>query len=134
MDGTAFDMTNSGQIDQPFIWMSSDYSNVTDDQLKQIDSTRANFNVKVQKRNQERETFVNGLKSGSLFVLKGSTHSTYITDEAILGPLVPGLQDPLATINGTRAVNVINAYVVEFFDQYLKGIDSTVFLRGNPDG
>lgn len=129
MDGTAFSMTDSSQINQPFMWMGSDYSNVTDDQLKQINTSREEFDAKVQKRNQERDTFVSGLKAGSLFVLKGSTHSTYITDEALLGPIVPGLEDPLARIGGTRAVNVINTYVAAFFDQYLKGIDSSL-LKG----
>ncbi len=126
MDGTTFDMTDSSQIYQPFMWMSSDYSNVTDDQLKQINMSREEFNAKIQKRNQEREAFTTGLKSGDLFVLKGSTHSTYITDEALLGPMVPGLGDPLATIDGRRAVTIIDAYVAAFFDKHLKGIDSTL--------
>lgn len=129
MDGTTFDLTDSTQINQPFMWMGSGYSDVTDDQLKQINMSRADFTAQIQKRDQEREAFVSKLKSGSLFVLKGSTHSTYIADEAILGPIVPGLKDPLATIDGTRAVKVINTYVVAFFDEHLKGIDSTL-LKG----
>ncbi len=127
MDGTAFSMTDSRQIHQTFMWMASDYTQVTDDQLKQISTTRAEFNSKLQKRNQERDEFMSGLKSGSLFVLKGSTHSTYITDDTLLGPFVPGQKDNLASIDGTRAVNVINAYVAAFFDLYLKGIDSSLF-------
>jgi dienelactone hydrolase len=130
MDGTVFAMTRNSQITQPFMWMASDYSQVTDSQLQQVHLTRAAFNVKMQQRNQQRETFVQSLKRGYVFVLKGSTHSTYITDEALLGPVVPGLQDPLATIDGVRAVMVINAYVSAFFDKYLKQ-QQTNLLKGD---
>jgi predicted dienelactone hydrolase len=130
MDGTAFTMTNSSQITQPFMWMASDYSQVTDSQLQQVQLTRREFNAKMQQRNKERETFVQSLKQGYVLVLKGSTHSTYITDEALLGPVVPGLGDPLATIDGVRAVTVINAYVAVFFDTYLKQ-QQTNLLNGD---
>lgn len=120
MDGTVFSMTSSSQIKQPFMWMASDYSQVTDSQLQQVHLTHSEFNAKIQQRNEQRETFVQSLKLGYMFVLKGSTHSTYITDEALLGPVVPGLKDDLATIDGGRAVTVINAYVSAFFDMYLK--------------
>jgi hypothetical protein len=113
-------MTSSSQISQPLMWMASDYSQVTDSQLQQVHLTRREFNAKIQRRNRQRETFVQRLSLGYVFVLKGSTHSTYITDEALLGPLVPGLGDPLASIDGGRAVDVINAYVSAFFSTYLK--------------
>ena len=130
MDGTAFSMTNSSQIKQPLMWMASDYSQVTDSQLQQVQLTRREFNAKMQQRSKERETFIQSLKQGYMFVLKGSTHSTYITDEALIGPLVPGLGDPLATIDGVRAVTVINAYVEAFFNTYLKQ-QQTNLLNGN---
>lgn len=130
MDGTAFTMTSSSQIKQPLLWMASDYSQVTGSQLQQVHLTRSEFNAKIQQRNEERATFVQALKQGYVFVLKGSTHSTYITDEALLGPVVPGLKDDLATIDGGRAVTVINAYVSAFFDTYLKQ-QETHLLKGD---
>ncbi len=130
MDGTAFTMTDSSQITQPFLWMASDYSNVTDSQLQAIHMTRDEFNKKMQERNRQRQAFLDSLPSGYLFILKGSTHSTYITDEGLLGGIVPGMSDPLATINSNRAVTVINRYVVAFFDQYLKN-EPTDLLNGN---
>lgn len=130
MDGTAFTMTSSSQIKQPLLWMASDYSQVTGSQLQQVHLTRSEFNAKIQQRNEERATFVQALKQGYVFVLKGSTHSTYITDEALLGPIVPGLKDDLATIDGGRAVTVISAYVSAFFDTYLKQ-QETHLLKGD---
>jgi predicted dienelactone hydrolase len=130
MDGTTFNMTSSSRITQPFMWMASDYSQVTDSQLQQIHMTRDEFNAKMQQRNGQRDAFVASLKQGYLFLLKGSTHSTYITDEALLGPVVPGMKDDLATIGGVRAVNVINMYVSAFFDMFLKQ-QQTNLLNGN---
>jgi len=132
MDGTAFTMTNSSQITQPFMWMASDYSQVTDSQLQQVQLTRREFNAKMQQRNTERETFIQGLSLGYVLILKGSTHSTYISDEALLGPVVPGLGDPLATTDGVRAVTVINAYVAAFFDTYLKQQQSNLLNGDSP--
>lgn len=130
MDGTVFSMTNGSQISQPFLWMASDYSNITDSQLKQVNMTCTEFNTKLQQKNDQRDVFIKTLNSAYLFVLTGSTHSTYITDDALVGPFVPGMQDPLATIDGKRAVNVINAYVSAFFDQNLKHKDTNL-LNGD---
>jgi dienelactone hydrolase len=121
MDGTVFGMTDSRQISQPLMWMASDYSNITDDQLAQIQMTRSEFDAKVQKRNTEREAFLRALKCKQLFVLEGSTHSTYITDEALLSGLIPGMRDPLATIDGRGAAAIVNGQIVAFLDRYLKG-------------
>ena len=131
MDGTAFSMTVANQIGQPFMWMASDYSQVTDSQLKQIGMSRTEFEAELQPRQEQRKSFFLSLNRGYLFTLKGSTHSSYITDEAnLLGAVVPGLKDNLATIGGLRAVTVINAYVSAFFDQTLKHQNS-VLLNGN---
>ena len=120
MDGTAFSMTSPNQISQPFMWMASDYSQVTDSQLKQIGMSRTDFEAELQPRQAQREIFFFSLNQGYLFTLKGSTHNSYITDEALISAVVPGLKDNLAAINGSRAVSVINAYVSAFFDRALK--------------
>jgi hypothetical protein len=125
-------MTNSSQITQPFMWMASDYTQVTDSQLHLLQLTRREFNAKMQQRNTERETFIQRLSQGYVFTLKGSTHSTYITDEALLGPVVPGLADPLATIDGGRAVTVVNTYVAAFFDTYLKQKQTNLLNGDSP--
>ncbi len=130
MDGTVFTMTDGSQITQPFMWMASDYSNVSDSQLKQVNMTRSEFNMKLKLKNDQRDAFINTLGSSVLFVLKGSTHSTYITDDALVSPFLPGMNDPLATIEGKRAVTVINAYASAFFDQNLKQKDTNL-LKGD---
>ncbi len=132
MDGTTFSMTDSRQIAQPFLWMASDYSNISDSQLKQINLTRSEFDTKIKQKNDQRDAFVSSLHSGYLFVLKGSTHSTYITDNTLVDPYIPGMKDPLATIDGKRAVTVINAYVSAFFDQTLKHEEISLLQGASP--
>ncbi len=130
MDGTVFSMTNGGQIDRPFLWMASDYSQVTDSQLRQIGMSRAEFDAKLHQRQAQRDAFLQSMQLAYLVTLKGSTHSTYITDEALIGAVVPGVKDNLATIDGTRALRIINTYVAAFFDHYLKQ-QKTSLLSGN---
>jgi predicted dienelactone hydrolase len=120
MDGTLFSPTEGQSIQQPFMWMGSDYTQLTDDQLKRLDLTRAAFAATLRRRDAQRAGFVSAQKPGYLLVLRGSTHSSYISDEAVLSTLVPGLRDPLATLDGRRAGTLVDAYVVAFFDAYLK--------------
>lgn len=115
MDGTAFSMTDGRQISRPLLWMASDYSQVTDSQLQQIGMSRAEFDAKIQQKVAERDAFLRTVPRATLITLPGSTHSTYITDEALIGALVPGLTDPLATIGGTRALKIITTDVTAFF-------------------
>jgi hypothetical protein len=133
MDGTVFAMSGQTPVEQPFLWMASDYSHITDAQLAQISMSRSEFEAKVQKRNEQREAFLRRVKRGHRVVLKGSTHSTYITDEAALSALIPGMQDKLATIDPNRATSIINAYVVFFFDHNLKTTASTAAWPLFPD-
>ncbi len=133
MDGKPFGMTDSRRIDRPFMWMASDYSNVTDGQLAQIHMSRMEFNEKIDKRVNEREVFLGSLEGGYRFILKGSTHGTYITDEAFLGGLIPGMKDKLASIGGSRASMVINTYVSTFFDYALKQQSTKLLDAASPE-
>ncbi len=119
MDGTAFTITNGHQIDRPLLWMASDYSQVTNSQLHQIGMSRAEFDTKIRQKEAERDAFLRTVPQATLITLPGSTHSTYITDDALIGAVVPGLADPLATIDGTHALKIITADVATFFGHTL---------------
>jgi predicted dienelactone hydrolase len=127
MDGKVFGMTDPHQIQGPLMWMASDYSAVSDAQLAQIKMSRAEFDEKIRKHLEHRNEFLSGLEQGYELILKGSTHSTYITDEAFLGSLIPGMKDSLATVDGALATRTINAYVVAFWDRYLKEQEASWF-------
>jgi predicted dienelactone hydrolase len=120
MDGTPFQMTAQGAIDRPFLWMVSDYSHVTEDQLARIHMSRADFDAKLEKREKQRNPFLPQLKQGRVVTLPGSTHNTFTSDNALLSALIPGMNDPLAAIGGREANAIINRYVVEFFNEHLK--------------
>jgi len=121
MDGETFAMTDPSKIKQPFLWMASDYSQVTDAQISRLGMTRQEFDAKVKKKVDERTRFLNQVGSNAkLFILSGSTHNTFAADDAIVGKVIPGLSDPLASINPTQATQTINAHINTFFDNYLK--------------
>jgi hypothetical protein len=57
-----------------------------------------------------------------------TTFGAYITDEALFGTTVPGVQDRLAPINGGRAVQVVDTYVVAFVETFLKQQASSLMM------
>jgi dienelactone hydrolase len=119
MDGTPFRITGTSTIDRPVLWMTSDYAAVTDDQLARIHMSRDEFDAKLRQRQEQRRPFGRLLKRGHLWTLKGSTHSTFISDDALIGAVIPGMSDPLANIDGRRAAAIIGKYIALFFDQHL---------------
>ncbi len=64
------------------------------------------------------------------FVLLGADHYDF-TDLPLLSPLAPqlGLKGP---INGGRALRIINAYSLAFFDHWLKGEPAAALLSAPP--
>ena len=58
---------------------------------------------------------------GYRLTLNGSTHHTFIGFEPLAAPAIFIPAQVVGTIDGTRAVGIINDYVVKFFDQHLKG-------------
>jgi hypothetical protein len=58
---------------------------------------------------------------GYLFVLDGSKHVTYTTGGALAAAFSFAPADAFGSIPVERANHIINAYIVSFFDQYLKG-------------
>jgi dienelactone hydrolase len=125
LDGTPFRMTAQGPITRPILWMTSDYSTTTDQQLERIGMSREEFDAKLQKRQRQRQPYARLLKRGGRLKLKGSTHNTFISDDALLSAIIPGMSDPLASIEGPRASRIINEQVVAFLDHHLKGKSAT---------
>jgi hypothetical protein len=88
--------------------MAADYSQVTDSMLHQIGMSRLEFAAKEQQRDNQRRTFVAGLRDGTVCVLNASTHSTYITDEAIFGTVVPGIGDPTVRMHVANVLSTLH--------------------------
>ncbi len=67
--------------------------------------------------------------------LSGSTHNTYTLDFSILASVYPEAFSPaeFGTINGIRAAEIINAYLIAFFDQHLKQEPVPLFGEPSPD-
>jgi hypothetical protein len=63
--------------------------------------------------------------------LNGSTHHTFIGFEPLAAPALFIPAEVVGTIEGVRAVGMIDDYVVSFFDQHLKG-QTSALLAGSP--
>jgi hypothetical protein len=94
--------------------------------------SREEFDTKLRARAAQRQPFLPLLTHGCIATVKGSTHNTYATDDALVSALIPGMTDPLSTIDGRRAVEVINECVVTFFGRHLKAGDVECGCNGRP--
>jgi dienelactone hydrolase len=125
LDGTPFRTTSKSPIVRSFLWMTSDYSEISDKQLARIQMSRKEFDTKFHARERQREPFVRLMQRGCRMRLRGSTHSTFMTDDALVASIVPGMSDPLAVVDGRIAARMICEYVAAFFDSNLKACDQT---------
>lgn len=67
---------------------------------------------------------------GYSLVVHGTQHNNF-TDSSLAGPLLRSpLWNALGSINGQQMERIMNAYILAFFDQTLKGIPSPL-LQGN---
>jgi hypothetical protein len=96
----------------------------TDEELAQAKQTREQAILEAQAAEQKRETTFGKMSSGMyLVVVKGAEHGSF-TD----GPLISPERHNTA-IAPARALTITNAYVLAFFDRYLRGRQQTL-LKG----
>ncbi|MEZ4670185.1 MAG: hypothetical protein R3E39_19945 [Anaerolineae bacterium] len=123
MDGTLVGDSASEGVNRPVMLMLSDeQASLTADMLIQAGATAENAGFIVARGKTTVQTVYENGAPGYLFVLDGSKHVTYTTGAALASALAFGAPaDAFGTIPSERANHIINAYIVGFFDQYLKG-------------
>ncbi len=88
----------------------------TDEELAKAKQTREQANKEAQEAEQEREATFGKMSSGMYLVtVKGAAHHSF-SDQPYIAPQ----RYSHITINAERALTITNAYVLAFFDQYLK--------------
>lgn len=109
-------------LTKPFMILRSERLSVTDEQLEAAGSTREQFEAAYAAMDAPINAIYEQAKAGYRLTLQGSAHNTYTTDYLLLAGLFPSEYPPevIGTINPTRAVNIIDTYVVAFFDHHLK--------------
>ena len=123
MDGSLVGDSAWEGIHRPVMLMLSDeQASLTKDMLIQAGATAENAEFIVTRGKMTVQTVYENGAPGYLFVLDGSKHVTYTTSSALAAALAFGAPaDAFGSIPAERANHIINAYIVSFFDQYLKG-------------
>jgi dienelactone hydrolase len=131
MDGTLFGEVATHGVARPLMLMLSERVPLTAEQIKSSGSSpEANAYFQQREAATQAAVYAHAAPSYRL-TLQGSTHHTFIGFEPIAAPAILIPAEVVGTIDGARAVGIINDYVVSFFDQHLKGQISTL-LSGPP--
>jgi predicted dienelactone hydrolase len=123
MDGTDFRATFDADIPRPVMWMNSPRK-FSDADLASGGKTRA-WADKAERGQRRFDGLLERTADGRRAVIQGATHMTFISDFAIIGSMVPwswllrGMD--LGSIPGPRAVSLVDAFVIEFFQKHLQG-------------
>ncbi len=120
LDGTPWGDEKSGVVPQPFMFIAEDYTRGCDSNCEAMKQAYAH------------------VKAGAAYWLsvRGTGHFNFsdlpLRQSPIVRPLfaVAGL---IGSIDPVRAQQVANAYLVAFFDRYLKNGDSPLLLGPMPD-
>jgi dienelactone hydrolase len=89
----------------------------TDEELAKAKQTREQANKEAQKEKQQRQTTFSKMSSGVyLVVVKGAKHMSFSD-----APMVAPERYRDIAINSRRANAITNAYVMAFFDRFLRG-------------
>jgi dienelactone hydrolase len=131
MDGTLFGEVATHGVARPLMLMLSERIPLTAEQIK-LSGSSPEANAYFQQREAATQaTIYESATPGYRLTLHGSTHHTFIGFEPLAAPAIFIPAEVVGTIDGTRAVGIIDDYVVSFFDQHLKGQISTL-LSGSP--
>jgi dienelactone hydrolase len=131
MDGTLFGEVATNGIARPLMLMLSERVPLTAEQIK-LSGSSPEANAYFQQREAATQaTVYDHAAPGYRLTLKGSTHHTFIGFEPLAAPALFIPAQVVGTIDGARAVGIIDDYVVSFFDQHLKGQPSAL-LDGPP--
>lgn len=131
MDGTLFGKVATHGVARPLMLMFSERIPLTNQQIKLAGSSPEADAYYRQRDALTQATVYEQAAPGYRLTLNGSTHRTFIGFEPIAAPALFIPAEVVGTIDGTRAVNIIDDYVVSFFDQHLKGQNSAR-LNGSP--
>lgn len=146
MDGTVFETKGRDDMKKPFMFMESEQfvkvnqqqakyrkTPITDEELKSLQFTRKQFDTILANRELELKLMdrVTQQGGGRVVYVEGTGHYNF-TDLQLYSPLV-GQTGMTGSIDGARGAELVNRYVLEFFNQHLRGIQSKLLAGPNED-
>lgn len=135
MDGSLYrfeNMTISDISTKPFLTMLNEQQwsirstvlnpNPTDEELENLNTTREQYEEGLKKWGLENDLVKQTVKNGGYEIYIKNTEHYNFTDFQMLSPLphlvgIPGL---IGKIDGERGNYIVNQYVIDFFNKYLK--------------
>jgi predicted dienelactone hydrolase len=121
MDGLLFGSAAQSGASQPFLFMQSDYSRPTTAELKSTDGSFRRGKQTDEWGYQQRDRWFRDW-GGENLTLLGSAHMNFADR-----PLKSRIRNGGGSIAPDRAMKIINAYTVAFFERELKGQTSPLF-------
>lgn len=126
MDGTLYGIRKRDGMDKPFLFLESEDFQTWKTKLEQGEVT----DPAIQKRlSAELATIDRTVDhGGTMIAVEGASHYNF-TDLQLFTEMLDltGMTGP---IKGDRGAHLINAYVLDFFDMYLKGTGNGELLKG----
>ncbi|MGW8824710.1 alpha/beta hydrolase [Paenibacillus lautus] len=137
MDGTLFITTDRDDMEKPFMFMESeDFMKVNEQQakyrqtpateaeLQALGLTREQFDMILANRELELKLMdrLSQQGLGRTLYIEGAGHYNF-TDLQLYSPLTR-LTGMTGSMNGSRGAEIVNRYVLEFFNQHLRGMES----------
>ncbi|EGG37032.1 alpha/beta hydrolase family protein [Paenibacillus sp. HGF5] len=143
MDGTLFVTKDRDDMEKPFMFMESeDFMKVNEQQakyrqtpateaeLQALGLTREQFGMILANRELELKLMDRLIQQGlgRTLYIEGAGHYNF-TDLQLYSPLTR-LTGMTGSMNGSRGAEIVNAYVLEFFNQHLRGMEESKLLTG----
>ncbi|MED1739331.1 dienelactone hydrolase family protein [Bacillus swezeyi] len=136
MDGSLYDVDGKQAISKPFLFMeSSDFlkirdkamsGNISDEEIKNSGLTKEEFNNMIEERKKEYKI----IDQASMVYIKGAAHYNF-TDFQLYSKLLQQI-GMTGKIDGERGADIVNQYVVDFFNKHLKGTGDDLISKPNP--
>jgi dienelactone hydrolase len=137
LDGSLFNLDQTYDITKPFMFMQSQNfikmrekskSGMTDAELERINLSREDFNTIIKNMDKEYRIIEQAVQhGGALVYIQGADHYNF-TDFQFYSSLLK-LMGLTGEINGSRGAEIVNHYVLDFFDKHLRGTGG-VLLQG----
>lgn len=142
MDGGLYNPDVSLISPKPFLFMEAgDYlerlekrtiENPTHELLETLRMTKEEYVAFIEKGKKEEETIKKVVdQGGKLVYIENSGHFNF-TDLQVYSPLI-SMTGMTGSIDGASCATMVNRYQLEFFDAYLKGLNSPLISGPSPD-
>ncbi|WP_339208280.1 alpha/beta fold hydrolase [Paenibacillus sp. FSL K6-3182] len=136
MDGSLYNVNDKQAISKPFLFMeSTSFMNIknkalsgkiSDEEIKNSGLTKEEFNKMIEERKKEYKI----IDQASMVYIEGTEHYNF-TDLQLYSKLLKQL-GMTGDIDGERSADIVNRYVLDFFNKHLKETGGGLISKPNP--